>query len=181
MPLRVIFRRAIEDGDLVLNPTRRLRLPAVSGRRERIAAPDEAQRLLEALSGTGWIDLGDGALRRPAPWRAGRASLEGCRPRQGRDPHVERAYDETERTELRPKSQAGRRGPDCRCAPRRADRAQGAPQARDCGFVFGSIEWPCDGRDEAAVCVSARRPRSVYGVTVSVASSGELTSLSGSL
>src|SRR5688500_2198353 len=43
MPLRVIFRRAVEDGDLALNPCTHLRLPAVRGRRERIASPDEAQ------------------------------------------------------------------------------------------------------------------------------------------
>lgn len=49
MPLRVIFRRAIEDGDLAVNPTAHLRLPAVRGRRERIASPEEAKRLLAAL------------------------------------------------------------------------------------------------------------------------------------
>jgi integrase len=43
MPLRVIFRRAVEDGDLAVNPCMHLRLPAVRGRRERIASPDEAQ------------------------------------------------------------------------------------------------------------------------------------------
>jgi len=36
-PLQVIYRRAIEDGDLALNPCERLRLPAARGRRERIA------------------------------------------------------------------------------------------------------------------------------------------------
>jgi hypothetical protein len=40
MPLRVIFRRAVEDGDLALNPCTHLRLPAVRGRRERIASPE---------------------------------------------------------------------------------------------------------------------------------------------
>ena len=49
MPLRVIYRRAIEDGDLAVNPTSHLRLPAVRGRRERIASPEEAQQLLAAL------------------------------------------------------------------------------------------------------------------------------------
>jgi integrase len=50
MPLRVIFRRAIEDGLLVVNPGEALRLPAVTGKRDRIAPPDEAKRLLVALS-----------------------------------------------------------------------------------------------------------------------------------
>ena len=38
-PLRVIYRLAIEDGDLAVSPCERLRLPAVRGRRERIASP----------------------------------------------------------------------------------------------------------------------------------------------
>lgn len=49
MPLRAIFRRAIEDGDVAVNPTDRLRLPAVRGTRDRIASPDEAAGLLSAL------------------------------------------------------------------------------------------------------------------------------------
>src|SRR3954453_18315358 len=40
-PLQVIFRRAVEDGDLAINPCERLRLPALTGRRERIASPGE--------------------------------------------------------------------------------------------------------------------------------------------
>ena len=48
-PLQVIYRRAIEDGDLALNPCERLRLPAARGRRERIAAPSEAAALIAAL------------------------------------------------------------------------------------------------------------------------------------
>src|SRR5262249_4379346 len=49
MPLRVIFRRALEDGDISLNPCDRLRLPAVRGQRDRIASPEEAAKLLAAL------------------------------------------------------------------------------------------------------------------------------------
>jgi integrase len=48
-PLQVIYRHAIEDGDLALNPCERLRLPAARGRRERIAAPAEAAALIAAL------------------------------------------------------------------------------------------------------------------------------------
>ena len=83
MPLRVIFRRAIEDGDLAVNPTGHLRLPAVRGRRERIASPEEAQRLLAALPGPRPRDLGDRPLRRPPPRRADGAALGGRRPREG--------------------------------------------------------------------------------------------------
>jgi integrase len=38
-PLQVIYRRAMEDGELAINPCERLRLPAARGRRERIASP----------------------------------------------------------------------------------------------------------------------------------------------
>lgn len=48
-PLQVIYRRAVEDGDVAINPCERLRLPAARGRRERIAAPDEAAALIVAL------------------------------------------------------------------------------------------------------------------------------------
>ena len=49
MPLRVIFRRAVARGDLAVNPTTGLELPAVEGRRDRIASPLEAETLLGAL------------------------------------------------------------------------------------------------------------------------------------
>src|SRR5207249_11385868 len=48
-PLQVIYRRAIEDGDLAVNPCERLRLPAARGRRERIASPSEAVALIAAV------------------------------------------------------------------------------------------------------------------------------------
>ena len=41
MPLRVIFRRAVEDGDVAVNPCTHPRLLAVRGRRERIASPPQ--------------------------------------------------------------------------------------------------------------------------------------------
>ena len=45
----MIYRRAIEDGDLAVNPCERLRLPAARGRRERIASPSEAAALIAAI------------------------------------------------------------------------------------------------------------------------------------
>jgi integrase len=49
MPLRAIFRRALARGDIAVNPTRGLELPAVRGKRDRIVSPDEAEALLAAL------------------------------------------------------------------------------------------------------------------------------------
>ena len=48
-PLRVIFREAIEDGDLSIDPVAKLVLPQGRGRRERVADRAEAQTLIEAL------------------------------------------------------------------------------------------------------------------------------------
>ena len=55
-PLQAVFRRAVDDALLAANPMLDLRLPAVEGRRERIATPDEADTLLRA------IDPGPGRL-----------------------------------------------------------------------------------------------------------------------
>jgi len=46
LPLRLIFRRAVERGIIGDNPTRTLTLPAVGPGRDRIAAPDEAALLI---------------------------------------------------------------------------------------------------------------------------------------
>ena len=49
MPLRAIYRRALARGEVAVNPTTGLELPAVAGRRDRIASPEEAGALLAAL------------------------------------------------------------------------------------------------------------------------------------
>ena len=108
MPLRVIFRRAIDRGELAVNPCDRLQLPAVRGRRERIASPEEAARLIAAVPERDramwatalygglrrgemlallWedIDLGEGVIR------------------------VERSWDVKERVVVDTKSRGGRR------------------------------------------------------------------------
>lgn len=49
LPLRAMYKRAISRGDVAVNPTTGLEMPAVRGGRDRIAPPDECLRLLEAL------------------------------------------------------------------------------------------------------------------------------------
>jgi integrase len=49
MPLRAIYRHAIALDEVAVNPTMALQLPAVRGRRERIATPGEAAALIAAL------------------------------------------------------------------------------------------------------------------------------------
>lgn len=48
-PLRAIYKRACARGDVALNPTTGLALPAVRGGRDRIASPTEAAALLAAM------------------------------------------------------------------------------------------------------------------------------------
>jgi integrase len=49
MPLRAIFRRALARGEVAVNPTSGLELPAMEGTRDRIASPAEAAELLAVL------------------------------------------------------------------------------------------------------------------------------------
>jgi integrase len=50
MPLRAICRRACRPGgEVLVNPTRGLEIPASRGKRDRIATPEEAARLIELL------------------------------------------------------------------------------------------------------------------------------------
>jgi integrase len=52
MPLRAIYSRALARGEVTINPTTGLELPAVRGRRDRIASPSEAADLIAALPET---------------------------------------------------------------------------------------------------------------------------------
>jgi integrase len=137
MPLRVIFRRAVEDGDLAVNPCTHLRLPAVRGRRERIASPDEAQRLLAALPDADraiWATALYAGLRRgellALAWDDVDLATGVIR--------VQRAYDDKDRVEVEPKSRAGRRIVPIVGALRDALVEYKAREARDRGLVFGS-------------------------------------------
>ena len=49
VPLRKICSRAVARNDIGANPTSGLELAAVRGKRDRVASPEEAQALLEAL------------------------------------------------------------------------------------------------------------------------------------
>jgi integrase len=67
IPLRVIYRRAVQRGDVAINPTTDLDLPAVRGGRDRIASPEEAARLIAALPSdlqAVWSTAFYGGLRR---------------------------------------------------------------------------------------------------------------------
>jgi integrase len=141
MPLRVIYRRAVEDGDVAVNPCANLRLPAVRGRRERIASPEEAQRLLAALPARDrpvWATALYAGLRRgelmALRWEDVDLAAGVIR--------VERSYDDKGRVEIEPKSRAGRRTVPIVGALRDVLVEHKARQGRDSGLVFGSTETP---------------------------------------
>ncbi|HEX2127260.1 MAG TPA: hypothetical protein VHF45_11955 [Thermoleophilaceae bacterium] len=49
LPLRTIYRQALALDEVAVNPTAGVQLPAVRGKRERIASPAEAARLIASL------------------------------------------------------------------------------------------------------------------------------------
>lgn len=105
MPLRAIYRDRADD--CPVNPTAGVRLPAVRGRRERIADPAEAAALLAALDGA------DGALFATAMYaglRLGelRALLWADVDLAAGLIRVERSWD-PQAGPVEPKSRAGRR------------------------------------------------------------------------
>src|SRR5581483_2518014 len=67
LPLRAIYRRALQRGEVALNPTLKLMLPAARARRERVARPEEAAALIAAVPDADralWATALYGGLRR---------------------------------------------------------------------------------------------------------------------
>ena len=107
LPLRAIYRRALNRGDLANNPTLKLILPAVRGTRERVAAPAEATTLLDTLP------LSDRAIWATALYAGLRLGELQALDWNHIDLtqnllHVERSWDRTAGF-IQPKSRAGRR------------------------------------------------------------------------
>ena len=106
-PLRVIYRRAIRRNLVNVDPTKELELRRPDGRRERIASPDEARTLLDALPAEDralWATALYAGLRR-GELRALRWSDVDL---EGRVIRVERGWDQEE-GEQDGKSKAARR------------------------------------------------------------------------
>ena len=107
LPLRAIYRRALQRGDAQVNPCAGLDLPAVRGRRDRIADPAEAKALLAALpvaEQAVWATALYAGLRR--------GELRGLRWENvdlaSGHLRVEHGWDDVE-GEIAPKSREGRR------------------------------------------------------------------------
>jgi len=64
LPLRAIYRQALALDEVAVNPTTGVQLPAVRGKRERIASPAEAAHLIAALPKTRPCRVGHRDVRR---------------------------------------------------------------------------------------------------------------------
>lgn len=134
VPLRVIYRRALARDEVAANPTTGLELPAVRGRRDRIASREEATALLGALPADDrgmWGTAFYGGLRRgelrALAWSDVDLAAGGIR--------VKRSWDQYEGA-VEPKSRSGRRSvaDPCRAA-RLLARASQATHAGAEGLV----------------------------------------------
>lgn len=105
MPLRVICRRALRRGDMAVNPTVGLELPAPGTRSDRVATPEEAANLLAALPEEDralWATALYAGLRRGELQALQRSDIDLRR----RIIRVRRGWDARE-GEITPKSLAG--------------------------------------------------------------------------
>jgi integrase len=140
LPLRATYRHAMRRGVVMVNPTTGLELPAVRGRRDRIAPPQDAAALIEALA-----DEEHGEHDRAAWAVAFYAGLRFGELRALRWEDVDlddgtirvcRAWD-AQAGEIEPKSKAGRRTVPIAAALRPRLLAHRLRSGRSDGLVFG--------------------------------------------
>jgi integrase len=141
LPLRAIYRRAISRADVSVNPAAGLTLPAVRGRRERIASPAEAAVLIDALP-----DEHDRAVWATALYAGLRlGELQALRDEdvdlQAGVIRVERSWDKLE-GDIDPKSRAGRRKVPIVAALRGHLAAHMLRRGETGGFFFGAHGRP---------------------------------------
>jgi integrase len=144
MPLRAIYRRAVHRGDVAVNPTALLEIPTGGEARDRIAAPDEAVKLLAALP------VGERALWATAIYAGLRRGELLALAWEHVDFErgvitVERAWDPDEKVMMPPKTKAGRRNVPLVSTLRAHLREHQLVTARRSGLVFGEDgETPLD-------------------------------------
>jgi integrase len=101
-----VYRRAFARGDVAVNPTAGLELPAVRGKRDRIASPNEAAALLAALPDDDravWATALYAGLRRGELMALRHEDID----LKAGVIRVERAYDPRAGVYVAPKSRAG--------------------------------------------------------------------------
>jgi integrase len=165
MGLRALYRRAVARGDAASNPTTGLQLPAVRGRRDRIASVSEADGLLAVLPD------GDRAVWSTA-FFAGlrRGELMALDVQHAFDANgvastiaVERSYDPVAGEYITPKSVAGTRRVPVTQELRCYLEAHQQRLCRGTGLLFGRTETkPFDDR---ALKIRAEKAWHAAGLT----------------
>jgi integrase len=136
MPLRVIFREALRRGEVVSNPCDHLQLPGGYQRRERVASPEEARRLLEVLRPDDralWGAAFYGGLRRGEIAALDWDDIDFT---QGVI-RIRRAYDAHNGLTTRPKTETGERRVPLISEMRGLLAAHALATGRRTGLVFG--------------------------------------------
>jgi integrase len=158
LPLRAMYRRALQRGEVAVNPTSGLAMPAIRGRRDRIAAPVEGAALLAALPASDravWATAMYAGLRR--------GELRGLRWEDvdlaNGKLRVERGWDDFE-GEIEPKSRTGRRTIPIAAALRDHLIEHRMATDRSEGLVFGT-----DGRRTFDPSKLTARARGAWGWT----------------
>ena len=154
MPVRVLLRRAIRDGDVTANPTIGLELPAYRGTRDRIATPVEAAALINALPDTDravWATAMYAGLRR--------GEIQALR-FEDVDLHtgvirVERGWDQQEGLLEEPKSRSARRSVPITPILRDHLLAHTLARGHRSGLIFGRT--PTTAFNPSALAARARR------------------------
>jgi integrase len=135
LPLRAIYAHAISLGELAVNPTSGLKMPAVRGRRERFASPEEAAQLIAAVPAEDravWATATYGGLRRGELMAL---RLEDVDLATGLI-HVRRGWDDQE-GEIELKSSAGKRKVPIAAILRSHLLEHKLATGRHTGLVFG--------------------------------------------
>jgi integrase len=165
LPLRALHRRAVDRGDLAVNPTSGVDVPKVRRARDRIQIPslDHARRLLDAL------EMRDRALCSTALFAGLRlGELQALRWEHVDLAtgviHVESGWDRVDREEIEPKTEDGRRKVPVAAELRDVlleHRMTGAGE----GYVFGRT--PGEPFAPSSVYKRARRGRGAGAGSVS--------------
>jgi len=149
MGVRALYRRALARGEVAVNPTAGLQLPAVRGRRDRIASASEADTLLAVLPELDravWATAFFAGLRRGELMAL---NFEDAFTTIGRSNviTVERSYDPVAGEFITPKSHAGTRRVPVAQELRRYLTAHEQQLGRSTGLLFGRTETkPFDDR-----------------------------------
>ncbi|MGI8478664.1 MAG: tyrosine-type recombinase/integrase [Gaiellaceae bacterium] len=167
MPLRAIFRRAVARGEVAVNPTAGLELPAVRGKRNRIVSPSRAAELLAALPVNDralWATALYGGLRRgelmALSWRDVDLAAGVIR--------VERSWDAKNRVIVSPKSRAGYRKVPIAAVLREHLIEHKLRSGRSGGLVFArtSDSLPFDASAVASRAYAAWREAGLEPITL---------------